>query len=141
MCRTLFSADGATAVYLDFLSSDVVALASFCLHPCFLVCMWLISLFFVLFSIVLTFFFETGGFKCFLLGGLQVTPASPNPFCGIHGAMAKCPGKTFHIECNFLPSMLEEVNKVFLMNSTRGSSGNNVLVMSMEIGRRWLLVV
>jgi hypothetical protein len=28
-----------------------------------------------------------------------------------------------------------------LMNSSRGSSGNNVLVMSMEIGRRWLLVV
>jgi hypothetical protein len=27
------------------------------------------------------------------------------------------------------------------MNSSRGSSGNNVLVMSMEIGRRWLLVV
>jgi hypothetical protein len=43
----------------------------------------------------------------------QVTPAYPNPFCGIHGAKAKCPGKTFHIGCNFLPSMLEEVNKVF----------------------------
>jgi hypothetical protein len=34
------------------------------------------------------------------------------PYCQIHGVKAKCPGKTFHTECNFLPSMLKEVNKV-----------------------------
>jgi hypothetical protein len=34
------------------------------------------------------------------------------PYCQIHRAKAKCPGKTFHTECNFLPSMLKEVNKV-----------------------------
>ena len=32
--------------------------------------------------------------------------------CEVHGEMKRCPGRTFHVECSFLPSMLKEVNRV-----------------------------
>ncbi|KAA8898835.1 hypothetical protein FN846DRAFT_800027 [Sphaerosporella brunnea] len=38
--------------------------------------------------------------------------ASASARCGVHGQKEMCPGSTFHVECSFLPSMLEEVNKV-----------------------------
>ena len=37
--------------------------------------------------------------------------ASSQPQCKMHGEK-RCSGKTFHVECSFLPPMLEEVNRV-----------------------------
>ena len=34
-------------------------------------------------------------------------------FCAVHGDENMCPGATFHVECNFLPQMLREVNMIF----------------------------
>lgn len=33
--------------------------------------------------------------------------------CDTHGDLKLCPGKSFHVECSFLPQMLREVNLVF----------------------------
>ncbi|KAF8536883.1 hypothetical protein BDD12DRAFT_807417 [Trichophaea hybrida] len=34
-------------------------------------------------------------------------------FCAVHGDESLCPGATFHVECDFLPQMLREVNEIF----------------------------
>ncbi|KAF8243181.1 hypothetical protein K440DRAFT_664302 [Wilcoxina mikolae CBS 423.85] len=37
----------------------------------------------------------------------------PRDICAVHGAENMCPGATFHVECDFLPQMLREVNEIF----------------------------
>ena len=49
---------------------------------------------------------------CTLPAGRGVFSTGSDLRCETHGAMKRCPGKTFHVECSFLPSMLEEVNIV-----------------------------